>query len=386
VYVFFLPFVPISLAAALVWFGEMRHGLWYVTALCFNWVLGTVSYYLLPAMGPVFVAPELFADLSPTSSSALQGALWNERLHVLYHAGPVEAVYSIAAFASLHVSVTLTAAMVAHLLSAPRVLRYGLWLYCFITSIATIYLGWHYIVDDLAGVVIAFLSVGIGAVATGHSMRRRGNADVVHNRAAREPGTQSPVMAMLRSRAPAIAAGGLNVPNVLSGVRILIAPAIVAVVLAHPDGSVFAAALFAAGALTDIVDGHLARTRGLITPLGKLLDPAADKLLVIAALASLVAVDRLQVWVIAVIAAREVLVTAMRYHAVRQGIVLAAGPAGKVKMFLQSGMVVVLMAVADPFSTWVELLVAATVAVTVVSGLDYVRCYLRGRPAAAATA
>ncbi len=131
--------------------------------------------------------------------------------------------------------------------------------------------------------------------------------------------------------------GTLNVPNVLSGARILLAPAVAAVVLAHPDGSIAAGLLFAVIAITDIVDGHLARSRGLITPLGKLLDPVADKLLVIAALASLVAVDRLALWVVVVIAARELLVTVLRADAARAGAVLAAGTAGKAKMFLQVG-------------------------------------------------
>jgi hypothetical protein len=66
-YVFFLAFVPISLAAALVWFGDTRNGLWYATALCVNWVLGAISYYLIPSMGPAFVAPQLFSDLAPSA-------------------------------------------------------------------------------------------------------------------------------------------------------------------------------------------------------------------------------------------------------------------------------------------------------------------------------
>src|SRR4051794_36120775 len=145
VYVIFLAFVPISLAAALVWASDLRHGLWYATALCFNWVLGALSYYLIPAMGPAFVAPQLFSDLPPSSSSALQHSLWAERLNVVYgHApGPArDLLQSIAAFASLHVSVTLTAALVAHLLHANRWLRYGLWIYAGLVAVATIYLGW----------------------------------------------------------------------------------------------------------------------------------------------------------------------------------------------------------------------------------------------------
>jgi CDP-diacylglycerol--glycerol-3-phosphate 3-phosphatidyltransferase len=149
--------------------------------------------------------------------------------------------------------------------------------------------------------------------------------------------------------------------------------------LENPDGSVVAAALFAAGGITDVVDGHLARSRGLITSVGKLLDPTADKLLVIAALASLVAVGRLPLWVVGVIAAREVLVTALRAHAVRRGVVIAAGTAGKVKMFLQVAMVLALMAAADPHAVWIELLVAATVTLTVASGIGYLRSYLRAR-------
>jgi CDP-diacylglycerol--glycerol-3-phosphate 3-phosphatidyltransferase len=92
-----------------------------------------------------------------------------------------------------------------------------------------------------------------------------------------------------------------------------------------------------------------------------------------------VAVDRLPLWVVGVIAAREVLVTLLRAHAVRRGVVIAAGTAGKVKMGLQVAMVLVLMAVADPSAAWVEILVGATVALTVVSGLGYARAYLRAR-------
>jgi CDP-diacylglycerol--glycerol-3-phosphate 3-phosphatidyltransferase len=173
----------------------------------------------------------------------------------------------------------------------------------------------------------------------------------------------------------------LNVPNVLSSLRIVLAPVVALAVLGHPEGSLLAAALFAAGAVTDALDGHLARSRGLVTSVGKLLDTTADKLLVIAALASLVAVDRVALWVVAVIAGREVLVTVLRGHALRRGVVLAAVTAGKAKMCLQVVMVLVLMAVADPAATWVRLLVAATVALTLVSGVACVTAYRRERRA-----
>jgi CDP-diacylglycerol--glycerol-3-phosphate 3-phosphatidyltransferase len=369
-YIFFLAFVPISLAAALVWWGEMRNGLWYATALCINWVLGAFSYYLIPSMGPAFVAPQLFSDLAPSASSSLQHALWVERLNVLYGSSPLakDVVQSIAAFASLHVSVVLTAALVAQLLRANRWLRRALWVYFGLVVVATIYLGWHYVIDDVAGVAIALIAVGLGALATGHSLRP-------------EPELKRQRSGTLSLSASAFG-GLLNVPNVLSFGRILLAPAVAAVVLAHPEGSLLAGTLFALTAVTDVVDGHLARSRGLITPLGKLLDPVADKLLIIAALVSLVAVDRLAWWVVAVIAGRELLVTALRAHAARRGAVLAAGAAGKAKMFLQVAMVLALMIVADPSARWIDVLVGATVALTLVSGADAIRAFLRAsRPA-----
>lgn len=372
-YVIYLAFVPISLAAALVWFGDMRRGLWYAMALCLNWVLGAVSYYLIPSMGPAFVAPELFSDLAPSASSSLQNALWVERLNVLYGSAPGPAkdlLQSIAAFASLHVSVTLTAALIASLVRANRWLRLGLWTYFWITVVATIYLGWHYVVDDFAGALIAVLAVAGGAVATGHHPWRRAPAGEEARMG------RGPAHLTLSSSA---FGGTLNVPNVLSGARILLAPAVALVVLAHPEGSIVAGVLFAVIAITDVVDGHLARSRGLITSLGKLLDPVADKLLVIAALASLVAVDRLALWVVALIAAREVLVTGLRAHAARNGAVLAAGQAGKAKMLLQVAMILALITVPDPSALWVRVLIGATVTLTVVSGVDALRAYWRTR-------
>ena len=110
VYLFFLAFVPISLGAALIASANPIPGLWYVTALGINWTLGIVSYLILPSLGPIFVAPDLYSTLPDTGTSALQQALIYERHEALAGGG----AQSIAAFASLHVSVVLTAALIAH--------------------------------------------------------------------------------------------------------------------------------------------------------------------------------------------------------------------------------------------------------------------------------
>jgi CDP-diacylglycerol--glycerol-3-phosphate 3-phosphatidyltransferase len=162
----------------------------------------------------------------------------------------------------------------------------------------------------------------------------------------------------------------VNVPNALSLGRIVLVPVLVLVLAAQPDGSLLAAALFAAASLTDILDGHLARTKQLVTDVGKVLDPLADKLMVVSVLVSLAVFDRVSAWVVAIILGREVAVSVMRSRAAREGRVVAARTLGKVKMGLQVAMVLVLLAAPDPGAAAVQLLVFATVAVTLVSGAD----------------
>ncbi len=168
VYVVFLIFVPISLGAALVWSRNLRHGYWYVTAMCLCWVLGALSYYLIPSLGPVFVRPDLFSDLPVTAVSQLQDTLWSHRVEVLRDPHATAEVHGIAGFASLHVAITLCAALVAQLLRLHRVVRWGLWIFFGLTVVSTLYFGWHYIIDDIAGAAIAAVAVWLGALATGH--------------------------------------------------------------------------------------------------------------------------------------------------------------------------------------------------------------------------
>ncbi len=175
VYLFFLAFVPISLGASLIASMNPLPGLWWVLTLGVNWTLGTLSYYLVPTMGPWFLAPQLFGDLPETGVSRLQNTLWAERMEVLGNPDVTNAVQSIAGFASLHASITFSAALIAHLLGLNRALRIGLWAMFGITLLATVYFGWHYVLDDVAGIAIGGFAVWISALLTGNraALRRR---------------------------------------------------------------------------------------------------------------------------------------------------------------------------------------------------------------------
>src|SRR4051794_9960742 len=154
--------------------------------------------------------------------------------------------------------------------------------------------------------------------------------------------------------------------------RILLVPVVVVALLdATPNGSWLAAGVFALAALTDGVDGYLARSWGSITNFGKVMDPIADKLLIAAALISLVSLDRLAGWVAMIIIAREFAVSGLRVAAGQQGVVIPASGLGKVKTIVQVVAVLALIAANDPDAVWVQTLVYLMVAVTVASGADY---------------
>ncbi len=163
----------------------------------------------------------------------------------------------------------------------------------------------------------------------------------------------------------------LNIPTALTMLRILMVPVVVVALLAEiPEGDLVAGIVFALAALTDGLDGYIARRRDDVTTFGKLMDPLADKLLIVAALVSLVALDRLQAWIAMVIIARELAVTGLRAVAVEQGVVISASWLGKVKTALQVAAIIALIAV-DPATLAVDLLVYAMLAMTVISGADY---------------
>lgn len=130
-----------------------------------------------------------------------------------------------------------------------------------------------------------------------------------------------------------------TVPNLLTFFRIALIPILVLFLL-HPGplASICATATFFLAAWSDFLDGYLARRHGLITPLGKLLDPLADKLIIVAALIMLAAMDReprVPAWLVVLVVGREIAVTGLRAIAVGEGYVLGAEELGKYKTVFQ---------------------------------------------------
>ncbi|HWM16458.1 MAG TPA: CDP-diacylglycerol--glycerol-3-phosphate 3-phosphatidyltransferase, partial [Microbacterium sp.] len=244
--------------------------------------------------------------------------------------------------------------LIAHLLKVNRILRIALWTFLGLTMVATLYFGWHYIVDDIAGLMIGAIAVPIAGVATGH-MR---------------------LAVPLRWRPV--------VPNALTLGRIAMVPLVVWLLLANGGESLIAASLFAIASLTDAYDGFLARRWGVVSVFGTLTDPFADKLLVLASLVALAIVDRVPVWIVVVIAAREAWVTLLRAQARRNGVVIGAGPLGKLKMGVQACTLLAVMAL-DLSGASLAVLLYTMAAITVGSGIE-VALRTRRRTAPVATA
>jgi len=172
VYVSYLMLIPLTLGAFLVWGRDLSLGAWYATTLSLNWVLGAVSYYMIPTLGPAFAQPQSFMELPDTSASALQRTLF--RAGAGFKEDPTgNQIYGIAGFASLHVSVVLAACLFFSRAGLNAYVRWASWVYLSLVVLATIYFGWHYIADDIAGALIGWASVSLGAWASGNRGRRR---------------------------------------------------------------------------------------------------------------------------------------------------------------------------------------------------------------------
>lgn len=168
----------------------------------------------------------------------------------------------------------------------------------------------------------------------------------------------------------------MNIANILTILRILIVPIFLAALFAADGHNAHwrwgAAALFGVAAITDRIDGQLARKYGLVTDFGKLADPIADKALIGAALIGLSMLGDLPWWMTIVIVARELGVTLLRLAVVRRG-VIPAGRGGKLKTLVQSvAIAVILLPLSGGFASAGMALMYVAVVLTVVTGLDYV--------------
>ncbi|HEU5456032.1 MAG TPA: phosphatase PAP2 family protein [Nocardioides sp.] len=175
VYLWFLPLVPLALTAWLIWSPNISYGYWFATSQCVAWALGTASYYALPTLGPGFEYPSLYFDLADTPTSQLMEALAYQRQGVVL-GGVADAVQSVAGFASLHCAVTLLVALMVQYTLKNRVLHYIFWVNFGVTVVATIYFGWHYVADDVAGILIALIAFYVGGIASGQKFDRHGLA------------------------------------------------------------------------------------------------------------------------------------------------------------------------------------------------------------------
>ena len=166
-----------------------------------------------------------------------------------------------------------------------------------------------------------------------------------------------------------------NLPNGLSLVRIFLVPLLVAVLLTRTEGwQIMGGLIVAVAALTDWLDGYLARRRGQVTTLGIMLDPLADKILTSAAFISLVQMQLAPAWMVVVIVGREFAVMGLRSIAVAQGVTIPASVLGKGKMFTQV-LTILLLILGErflgPFMVLGKIALGITVGLALISGLDY---------------
>ncbi len=140
----------------------------------------------------------------------------------------------------------------------------------------------------------------------------------------------------VKKRRTSIREDAINLPNLLTFLRIVLIPVVVWLIAAGtPRANFWAAIVYAITAITDFLDGWLARRQGLISVLGKFLDPLADKLLVMSVLVFMVQLGRVPTWAVIIILARELSITSLRVIAMSEGVVIAAGQGGKDKTALQ---------------------------------------------------
>ncbi|WP_406333262.1 CDP-diacylglycerol--glycerol-3-phosphate 3-phosphatidyltransferase [Streptomyces sp. NBC_00203] len=216
---------------------------------------------------------------------------------------------------------------------------------------------------------------GVPASAAGSSPSAKGAAGAPG--ASGAPGGSKPARAGKLGAAAVNQASLWNIANILTMIRLVLVPGFVALMLADggydPAMRAWAWAAFAVAMITDIFDGHLARTYNLVTDFGKIADPIADKAIMGAALICLSSLGDLPWWVTGVILGRELGITLLRFVVIRYG-VIPASRGGKLKTLAQGTAVgMYILALTGALATLRFWVMAVAVVLTVVTGLDYVR-------------
>ncbi|MEP9384678.1 phosphatase PAP2 family protein [Nocardioides sp. KR10-350] len=183
IYLWFLPLVPIAVTVWIVWSRNLAYGYWFVGAQCIAWTLGTISYYCLPTLGPGLAYSYRYAGQPDTPAKQLMDALVDGRQRVRWD-HVFDAVQSVAGFASLHCAITLLTALMVQYTVNNRFARIFFWVNFAVTALATVYFGWHYLSDDVAGVMIALVSFYLAGLAAGQRFQRKGVRDLATERAA----------------------------------------------------------------------------------------------------------------------------------------------------------------------------------------------------------
>ncbi|WP_261376818.1 phosphatase PAP2 family protein [Nocardioides sp. J9] len=173
VYLAYLPMVVTLVLVWLVWSRTLSFGYWFVCAQVLGWSLGTLSYYLLPTLGPGIAYWPRYTKLAHTPTTDLMDGITNARGRYLYDDSVEGILNSVAGFASLHVAISLLWVLAIQYTLRSRKLTIFGWIFFACTVVATLYFGWHYVADDVAGVSIAVVSFYVGGLAAGQRFTRR---------------------------------------------------------------------------------------------------------------------------------------------------------------------------------------------------------------------
>lgn len=161
IYESFSTLVPISFVAAIVFADKIRDGFVFLTSMMWIWILGVGTYYIIPTLGPFASAPQNFSGLARTSITATQEKYLAQREQLLSQPQLHDSFASIGAFSSLHTGVTFLMVLGLRYYGFRRAARV-MTVYLVAVMISTIYLGWHFVVDDIAGLAIALLALQLG--------------------------------------------------------------------------------------------------------------------------------------------------------------------------------------------------------------------------------